>query len=334
MWKKNTQIMISISVIILISLQSVNASSNEEKMNIAASLPDFISIVRSIGGKYVNAYYIMPPGMDPHSFSLDSATISRIEKADLIVFANSELLSYEAKIKANYNKPYLDFSDYAKRGATLDNFTDFNENPHGYWLKVENAIAIAEAVRDKLDCMMPYHKQYFDLSFEIFRSNLIKAKESAVSSIKGNGLYGRKAVAAVPGVCYIAENLGVEIGAILLTEGNAGVSEKRISYIEKMMRNDSFCCIIVPEIMKYAKAGEIARNIAQDTGGSVVYVKFLSGENSTWLNNFYYNMAAFLSFSSTKTKKIYSYELIIICVAISILAAFESVIIYELYRRR
>ncbi len=332
MWKKNTKIIISFFIILVISFESFNANSSDEKINIATSLPDFISIVKSIGGEYVNAYYILPPGTDPHSFSLDSSTIDKIKRADLIVLANSELLSYEKKIKSNYARQYLDFSDYYERGARLDDFDEFKDNPHGYWLKVENAIAIAEAVRDKLDIMLPQHKQYFNASFEIFKENLLNARNSAIEVMKEKKLYGRRAVAAVPGVCYIAENFGIGT-TVLLTEGNAGVSEKRLSYVERMLKNGTFCCIIVPEIMKYAKAGEIARNIADDTGSNVVYVKFLSGENSSWLNDFYYNMAAFIS-TSTKTKKIYSMELVIICVAISILAAFEGVVIYELYRRR
>jgi len=274
------------TVIIVPSLSS--GGGGEEKENVVVSVSDFIPLVKAVGGSFVEVNSILPPGSDPHSFYITQDTVKQIENADVIVLANSRLLSYEANIKENYpEKRYLDFDDY---NVTLDSFPGYGANPHGYWLKFENALAIAEKIRDGLSELRPSEREYFNSSFARLELEVTGAREDIRRISEERGIYGMKVVAAVPGVCYVVQNAGMEVGAVLMAEGSGFASGKEIGNIEDKLKNGGYGGIVVPEFMKGAKAGEIANQIAGDTGAEVVYVKFsMAGSDDSYVNDCYHN---------------------------------------------
>ena len=333
LWKNYTKMKIIAIFLIFIIIPSINVHSEENKINILVSISDFLPIVKEIGRNFVKVDFILPPATDPHSFSLTKEAIDKIKKADLIILANSNLLSYEKRIKENYKKEYLDFNDYEMNNATLDDFDGFKKNPHGYWLKVENAIAIAKTIALKLEEIYPAHASYFELSFKIFKENIQNAKNYAINEIKKDGLFNKKVVASVPGVCYIAENFGIKADTILLSEASSYVSPEKLKEIEDGLRKGEYIGIVVPEFMKYSKPGEISRNIAEDTGSKVIYVKF-SMDGESYSNIFYYNLIQFVSSNSNTYEKNYNKDLIILCISLLIFVIFEGGIIYELWKRK
>jgi len=263
-------------------------------LNVVISMPDFEPIVKEIGGNAINTSIILPPASDPHSFSLTTDDIERIKKADLIVLANSNLLSYERDIIKNYNGNYVDFEDYEKNGATLLNFGDFEDNPHGYWMEVNNSIAIAITIEKKMEEMMPEKKDELENNLYIFINSVKNAEDVSIELAKERGIYGKRVVAMVPGVCYIAKNLGMNASEILLTEGSANVDIQKLQEVEMGLKKGDYIMILVPEFLKNAKAGDMARQIAEDTNCSIAYVRFAVGGES-YLSLFYHNTMEILS---------------------------------------
>lgn len=299
------------------------------KINVVVSIPDFESIVKEIGENEVNVTVILPPGSDPHSFSITKEILDELKDADLIILANSNLFSYEKNLKS-LDKEFLDINDYIKNGVVLLNFGEFKENPHGYWLYINNTIAIAKTIALKLIEIEPEKEAYFMENFVEFENELKIAYQIVINLSKEEGLYGKKVVAAVPGVCYIAKNVGLEADEILLTEGNALPSAEKLREIEEKLREKSYTAIILPEFLKNAKAGDIVKQIALDTNSSVVYVKFATGGNFTY--NFYYN-AFHLLFKNETSHAQNNLWLIYLSISLAILVAIEGIIIYKLYRR-
>ncbi len=328
LWKKNSVIVILFLMLVASPLHSVHAS--QAKIKVMVSIPDFASIAREIGGDFVSVDYILPPAMDPHSFSLTKEKIDEIKDADLVILANSAFLSYESKIKKIYDKSYLDFPDYEKYGANFSSFDGFRNNPHGYWLGYKNAVAIALAISKKLG-EMTGDKTYFQERFNKFRERLEKVRNCTINESMAAGIYGKKVVAAVPGVCYIASNYGLRADEILLAEGSASIGIEKRESIAQKLKSGEYIGIVVPEFMKYAKAGEIARDIASEARSRVIYVKFAM-DSKSYEGMFYYNFVQFLKPVEIKENK-YNGELIILCVALAIFAIFEGGIIYALWRR-
>jgi len=301
------------------------------KLNVAVSMADFEAIAREIGGDEINITVILPVGSDPHSFSLDKNRLDVLNKADLIILANSDLLSYEKKIKENFDKEFLDFEDYEKYNVTLLDFNGFKNNPHGYWLYINNSIAIAKAITYKLAELMPEKKDYFMQNLAKFEKEIKYAQTIIINISKEKGLYGKKVVASVPGVCYIAKNVGMEADEILLSEASALPNAKKLGEIERKLENKEYMAIILPEFMKESKAGEIVRQIASDTNCSIVYVKFGVG-GSDYISIFYYNAIQLLSLQPY-SKSTHNSYLIYLSILLALLAGIEALIIYNLSRR-
>jgi len=259
-------------------------------INVVCTVPDFVPIVKAVGGGVVNVSSVMPSGSDPHAFSISMNTMNSLGEADLIVLADSKLLHFEEKIKENYGGKCIDLEDYAAFGAKLDSFPGYSSNPHGYWLKLENGIAIARAIEAKLSQLSPEHAWYFHENLKRFEGEVNEARKIIKSISAENGMEDRKCVAAVPGVCYIIQNCGMDVGSVLLPEGLGFASGKEFAKIEEKLKSSEYACIVVPEFMKNSKAGEIAKQISSDTGKPVVYVKFvMAGENDTYIGLQYFN---------------------------------------------
>ncbi len=306
-----------------IFIQSVSA------LDIVCTNPDFLPIVKEIGGD-VNVTSIIPPGTDPHSFSLSKSDADRLKGADLIVLTNSELFSFEKKIKVEYPEKILDFEDYAAEGAKLDDFPGFNHNPHGYWLKIDNAISIAFAIEKRLSELSPDKKKNFSDNFVLFKAKMLELKKISKTVIKRQNT---SCVAVIPGVTYIIENFGLKVGAILLGEGLGFASGKEYAEIQEKLSSSEYSCIVVPESMKDSKAGEIAEQLSRDSGKPVVYVKFVVGSYGLDFSEIqFYNLLAFAKTLETNSENRKSDSDNLLIAILILIVVIEAVVIFILWR--
>ncbi len=239
---------------------------------VVVTISDLKPIVEAVCGNRVEVVALLKPNTDPHDFSLSSRDVEVLKKAELIVLANSHLLGFEAKIKEEFDN-VLDFDDY---NVELEDFPGYSANPHGYWLKPKNAIAIAKRVSEELAKLHPEYADEFAANYQKFAERVEQALEEAKDIARD--VRGKKFVAMVPGVCYIASSLEVSVAAVLLSEGSGFVSAKELEIIKSKLESGEYEGIIVPEFMRGAKGGEIAEQLAKDTGCRLAYVKFSAGD--------------------------------------------------------
>ena len=255
MWKVNTLMLLVLMIF-------------PAKALIVVTIPDFKPIVQDIVGDKDEVISLTASG-DPHSFSLSGKDIETLRNAKLIVLANSELFGFERKIAEDFDN-ILDFKDY---GVKLRDFPGYPKNPHGYWMDPENAISIAKAVKDRLSEIYPQHSDYFDENYANFVKRVKNAEKEAKKLVKSG-----KYVAMIPGVCYIASSLNIEITQILLSEGSGFLSGKELEEVKEKLKKGEIEGILAPEFMKGSKGGEIAEMLAKETGCKIAWVKFASGD--------------------------------------------------------
>jgi len=127
------------------------ACAHAGPLQVAVTLTDLTPLVQAVGGDAVVARCVVPAGGDPHSFTLSADTAAALQHADLVVFAGTPFLEFEAEIKRSVpGKPSCDWADYEARGARLSDVPGIAQNPHGFWLHLDNAAAIARAVADRI----------------------------------------------------------------------------------------------------------------------------------------------------------------------------------------
>ncbi len=289
-----------VTALLIVVCLLAGLSTAQAKLTVVCSIPDFVPIVKEIGGNAVSVYSLMPPGSDPHAFTVSAKTMAKLQNASLIVLADSSLISFERKVKDSFPGKCLDFKDYVKFGAEVDSFPSYFPCYHGYWLKLENGIAIAKAVEKRLEKLDPENASYFRSNLKLFENQVREAERVIGEQSRVKDKY---CVAAVPGVCYIAENSGMKVGAVLMGETAGFTSGSEMVKLEKMLSSGKYVCIVVPAFAKDTKVGEMALQLSRDCGKPVVYVKFaMADRNDTYVGIAYYNAMALNSASSAKVE--------------------------------
>lgn len=313
------------------------AESRESgKLKVVVSNTDIGPIVNAIGGPYIELNELLPAGSDPHGFSLTSEAAQSLNDADMVILINSEFLHYEEDIKGDYpGKQYVDFPDYEAYGLELKDFPKYPENQHGLWLGIDNAVAIAKAVTSAFkNSSLSIYSEELEENLKSFQSGAAEMKITIETIIERSGFTGKKLVAAIPGVNYIIDNMGMEVGAVLLAEGSGFASGGELAEIEARLSDGTYVGIVCPDSMQDAKAGEISEQLAKDTGSTVYYVQFLTAElDADYFDVPFHNAMVFSEYSartsdgSDGTIKNY---LITALVIVIMIALFEAFIIYRL----
>lgn len=260
------------------------------KINIVVSIGSLKSIVEEICGEYASMDVIIPEGSDPHSYSLTSEDYDKIEKADLIILANSENLGIEREIREAFpDKNYLDFEDYASYGAEFHSLPGFGEkNFHGYWLYPSNALAIGRAVAEKMKFVDPEHKDYYEEAYKSFRERVLSAWEYINESLEQSSC-----IVAVPGVAYMAETMRMNVKGTLLKEPNSFVQGSELKKYADMMKRGEIRYVVCPEELKDTNIDKFSKEFASENDGEVIYLKIFSGK-MPYDSLLYYNSAAVL----------------------------------------
>jgi len=329
---------IIICLVIFVYPHTGPLEAQQNRIKIVATMEIFASIAEDIGGYLVETDYILPEGMDPHSYSLTYDDIRKAQEADLLIFANTQFFTLEQKLLDNIeNKLYVDFSDYEKYNLSLIGIPGLEVNYHGYWIYPDNALAIAKAVHEKLVLLDPDNKDIYDHNLEVFEEKILRIKSLLIKTAIAHELYGAGAVIAVPGAAYVAFSFGLRVKASLLIEPGKFINASELERIRNLAENGKIKVILCPEELKDAKPGEYSRQLSEEFKIPIAYVRVFSlGGIQDYFALMTYNAGVISSLSESISGGISKEILYWFYVALAILFAIvflESTMIF-LYKRR
>jgi ABC-type Zn uptake system ZnuABC Zn-binding protein ZnuA len=253
---------------------------------VAVTLPDVGLVVSAVAGELARVICLTPGGADPHSFTLSAADIEHLRGADLVVFASTPMLEFEADLRASLRgggagPQVLDWPDYVEHGARLNDVPGLPRNPHGLWMDPGNAQAMAAAVAERLTAL-GLRREVLQANLARFRQELAGTREAARALANRDGA-PRPLVAVVPGVCDVILAAARPVAMVLLpTEGASFASAADVGRAVEKLRSGEWGGLVCAEIARDSKPGEIARQIAADSGSRVYYVRFLAAQEPGW----------------------------------------------------
>ncbi len=215
---------------------------------IVVSIPDLKPIVEEIYEEKVE--FVLPAHADPHLYSPSREDFEKVTGSELCILANSEIISFEAEIK-RFCKNSLDFSDY---NVTILSFPGIGENYHAYWLYPENAIKIAEKVKDRLIEIQPEKEEFYKKRFERFVEEVGKAKADAEYIVRTVKHYDF--IAMDPHTAYAVAALKLNTSFVFPEEVPPSLKE-----IPKKKGN---CIVVIAEYQKGTKLEDIGRELAKE----------------------------------------------------------------------
>ena len=312
-----------------INISDVGTSTVFDKPKIAAINDVVKTLLEEAFGNLVEVFSIIPPGADPHTFSLTPDIIDKIAKSDLIVLIDPRYFGFEAAIIQNdkiAGKPYLSARNYTLFGWRYLSIPGIEKNFHGAWLDVRNAISIVRAVEKFLVKNFPSVSDKISAKVEKFyfiENQVLKYLENVS---KTSELWKIGALVALPSVSYVLAMLNISIKDYLLLEPDQYPSYSKISEIREMIAGGEIGLIVVPEEFRGSRVAQLVDEVSRGYNVRIVYIYVFTASNLGSFTNLILYDSNKIIFSIGSTSKeyassesLYLYILIGILLIISIL---------------
>jgi len=195
---------------------------NGEKVAAAATIFPLFDILRNVGGEYVDARLILPPGASPHLFSFSPSDIAKLEGTEVIFAVGHGLDNWlSGAVADDYAHvavvpvdDQITLRSIAYHGHEDDHEEDDHEgeqeevvDPH-YWLDVNNAIQITRNISAYLQSIDPENARAYRANTEAYIVKLKNLDTEIISKVNG---HDETVITLHDAWGYFADYVGIEI---------------------------------------------------------------------------------------------------------------------------
>ncbi len=267
--------------LMILFLSAITFGNLDAKVKVVATLPNFASIAKELGGDKVDVTVIAKGYQDPHFVDPKPSFIVKMRKADILIWAgldlevgwlppllensrNSKILwGAPGNVDASRGVPLLEVPNIPAAQLRAGGDIHIYGNPH-YWMDPYNAKIIAENITDAFIEASPSDKDYFKNR----KNDFITKLEAKI--IKWEELMkpyaGRKIIAYHNSWPYLEARFGFEIAGFIEPKPGIPPSPRHLVKLIKQIRNDEIRVIIVSPYFNAKPANVISDKI----GGRVV----------------------------------------------------------------
>lgn len=287
---KNVYIIFTIIVIALFGIffmreEVVHQMEEQEKPIIAASIFPYAEIARHVGGDYVTIRTIVGNGIDVHDFEPAPSDINKIETSDIFIYNGYELEPWAEKLTDDLEREQVKYievatmlggddhaSDEAVSEGTVEEPLEATEDEHGHshsedphlWVKIDNMIEVAEAVRDELISSNPEYAEYYIENTELYITLLEELDRQYREGLAQCAI--RKAVVSHDAFGYLGEEYDIEFTSIAGLSPNDEPSLQELAEITLMMNDQGIRHIFVNP----SDGTDLAETVARETGAEIL----------------------------------------------------------------
>lgn len=264
-----------LSILLLISSAACKKGEDrtEDVMRVAVSIYPVYSILESVAGERVEAFYVVPEGANPHTFEPDPGTVQKLYSADIYIGITKNFDGWVER--------------YLPVTAQIHYLADEKDNNPHIWLSLKRAADIAAKITDALVAVDQKNRIYYSENLERFQAE-INTTGQKIAALFSN-VKSRKFIQWHPAWNYFAAEYGLEIiGTIQSGHGDSPtVKEFRDLVVSAKASGAGFIVIGLRTRSSAANA------LAKEIGGRVLRLDTMGGpgiiERSTYLSMMYNN---------------------------------------------
>jgi manganese/iron transport system substrate-binding protein len=196
--------------------QNSNNSDDEELLQVVSTSTIIADLTERIGGDIIEHQGILQPGTDPHVYEPTPKDSVVLENADLILYNGFNL---EPGLIKMINATGIKADKYAVGEVVkpLDFKYKGQQQPDPHvWGDAENAIAMTEAIRDRLIELSPEDKAEFILNADQIIEELRQVDTWITAQIKTIPANQRKLVTTHDAFQYYTNAYGLEMAGTLI----------------------------------------------------------------------------------------------------------------------
>lgn len=200
-------------VTVFVVFMTLSAVATGERLAVA-SYPVLVTLIEELGGGLWQATYIVPPGVDPHEYSLGVEEVFVLSKATLLVVTNHT--HFEERVLEMWRKGLISPKEVVVVEEVegirfLVNPVTGKINPHLPYYDPENLVVLARDLASRLRSLDPANSEVYEALLERYVSGV----QGVTRSVEKRSC---TAAASTPLVQYAVEWAGVRIEGLLEAE--------------------------------------------------------------------------------------------------------------------
>lgn len=164
---KNT-IFIAVVILFIFQLmvmkQDAQIKEQNQKPTIALSTFSLFDITKNIAGDTVEAFMILPAGVDAHSYEPSPKEVAKLYKSDLVVYSGAGLepwtKGFDFKSKALNMSLHVELKELGNKEHKDGSHGHESIDPH-YWLDLQNMIKATKVITAELVKLYPNNKNLY-----------------------------------------------------------------------------------------------------------------------------------------------------------------------------
>src|SRR6266436_5474991 len=252
--------------------------SAHAKLNVVATLPDFGSLAREIGGDRINLVVLAKPTEDPHFVDARPSFVVSLRNADVLIDGGAELeIGWLPPLLQNARNPKIEVGKpgrvQASEGIRLMNVPAIATraagdvhalgNPH-FTVDPIIAKAIAQHIAQSFAALDSANAGFYDANYKKFEATInAKLQEWGVAMLP---FKGQNVVAYHDSWPYFAHRFGLNIDIFLEPKPGIPPSPSHLAEVIEKMKAQKIKAVIVEPFHDR----KIAEKVASSTGAKVV----------------------------------------------------------------
>ena len=260
-------------------------ASAQAKLNVVATLPDFGSLARDIGGDKVNVITLAKPTEDPHFVDARPSFVVSLRNADVLIDGGAELeIGWLPPLLQNARNPKIEIGKpgrvQASEGIRLMDVPatatraagDVHAlgNPH-FMSDPIIAKAVAQHIAQSFSALDPADAAFYDANYKKFEATInAKLQEWGTAMLP---FKGQHVVAYHDSWPYFAHRFGLNIDIFLEPKPGIPPSPSHLTEVIAQMKAQHIKVIMVEPFHDR----RIAEKVASATGAKVVEVSQFPG---------------------------------------------------------
>jgi zinc/manganese transport system substrate-binding protein len=264
--------------LLILSITVACAFSAHAKLNVVATLPDFGSFAREIGGDKIDIVVLAKPTEDPHFVDARPSFVVSLRNADVLIDGGAELeIGWLPPLLQNARNPKIEVGKpgrvQASQGIRLMNVpTNVTRaagdvhalgNPH-FTVDPIIAKAIAQHIAQTFSAVDPPNAGFYDANYKKFEAT-INAKLQGWGAIM-QPFQGQHVAAYHDSWPYFAHRFGISIDVFLEPKPGIPPSPSHLTEVIGQMKSHQIKAIIVEPYHDR----RIAEKVARSTDAKVV----------------------------------------------------------------
>lgn len=265
--------------VFLMGLSIFTIAQSREKIRVAVTIDILKPIVYSIMGGLGEVYSVVPEEAEPHGFTLTPSVVRDALNSDLIIVTGhmewEEELVKQVAEERGVPPGSISLNLLNLTGIKILEF-EGERNIHGFWLLPDNAVIIAEALRNRLSELRPEYSKEFSSNFMLFEEQVSNLKAFLNRLSEKYDSSGKKVVICFYAEQYVAEAMGLKTDAVLVGEEEI-VRPESLSRVYNSLRSGEYACMIASDTALWMSGVQnTLQQVSKETGCSIAYVSVVS----------------------------------------------------------